>query len=144
MHHEWHRDDYTISTDPARLDLEVVHDFLSHRSYWGQGRSLEVIERSIEHSVAFGVYKGEQQIGFCRVVTDYATFAWLADVFILEEHRGQGLSVWLVETVLAHPELQGLKRWTLATRDAHSLYARFGFEPLPNPELWMTRLGGGK
>jgi N-acetylglutamate synthase-like GNAT family acetyltransferase len=144
MPHEWHRGEYRISTDPQLLDLEVVHGFLSNESYWAQGRSLETIKRSIEHSLAFGVYEGERQIGFCRVITDYATLAWLADVFILEAYRGRGLSVWLVETVLAHPELQGLKRWLLATKDAHGLYAKYGFEPLADPERWMTLLGGGR
>lgn len=144
MSNEWHRDEYTISADPQRLDLEVVHGFLSNESYWAQGRSMETIQRSIEHSLAFGVYEGERQIGFCRVITDYATFAWLADVFILESYRGRGLSVWLVETVLAHPELQVLKRWVLATKDAHGLYAKFGFVELADRQRWMTRLGGGR
>ena len=141
---EWHRDDYTISTDPQRLDMQVVHGFLANESYWAQGRSVDTIRRSIEHSLAFGVYEGERQIGFCRVITDYATFAWLADVFIVEAYRGRGLAVWLVETVLSHPELQGLKRWLLATKDAHGLYAKYGFEPLTEPERWMTRLAGGR
>lgn len=144
MTHEWQRDQYTISTDHQRLDLGAVHGFLAGDSYWAQGRSMETIRRSIEHSLAFGVYEGERQIGFCRVITDYETFAWLADVFILEAYRGRGLAVWLVETVLAHPELQGLKRWLLATRDAHGLYAKYGFEPLSDPARWMTRLGGGR
>jgi GNAT superfamily N-acetyltransferase len=144
MVHEWHRDEFSISTDPGRLDLEVIHGFLSEESYWAQGRSLETIRRSIAHSLAFGVYEDERQVGFCRVITDYATFAWIADVFIVEAYRGRGLSRWLVETVLAHPELQGLKRWLLATRDAHGLYARYGFEPLVDPDRWMTRLGGGR
>jgi GNAT superfamily N-acetyltransferase len=144
MTHEWQRDQYTISTDHQRLDLGAVHGFLAGDSYWAQGRSMETIRRSIEHSLAFGVYEGERQIGFCRVITDYETFAWLADVFILEAYRGRGLAVWLVETVLAHPELQGLKRWLLATRDAHGLYAKYGFEPLSDPARWMTRLDGGR
>ncbi|HEX8217637.1 MAG TPA: GNAT family N-acetyltransferase [Chloroflexia bacterium] len=142
--HEWHRDGYTISTDPQRLDLEVIHGFLANDSYWAQGRSVETIRRSIEHSLAFGVYEGERQVGFCRVITDYATFAWLADVFVVEAYRGRGLAVWLVETVISHPELQGLKRWLLATKDAHGLYAKYGFEPLPEVDRWMTRLAGGR
>ncbi len=144
MPHEWHRGEYSISTDPQRLDLEVIHGFLTNESYWALGRSMETIQKSIEHSLAFGVYHAEQQVGFCRVITDYATFAWLADVFVLEPYRGRGLAVWLVETVLAPPELQGLKRWVLATRDAHGLYARYGFEPLADRQRWMTRLGGGR
>ena len=142
--HEWHRDGYTISTDPQRLDLEVIHGFLANDSYWAQGRSVETIRRSIEHSLAFGVYEGERQVGFCRVITDYATFAWLADVFVVEAYRGRGLAVWLVETVISHPELQGLKRWLLATKDAHGLYAKYGFEPLPEVDRWMTRMAGGR
>ena len=142
--HEWHRDGYTISTDPRRLDLEVIHGFLANDSYWAQGRSVETIRRSIEHSLAFGVYEGERQVGFCRVITDYATFAWLADVFVVEAYRGRGLAVWLVETVISHPELQGLKRWLLATKDAHGLYAKYGFEPLPEVDRWMTRMAGGR
>src|SRR4051812_39218232 len=112
MTQEWQRGEYLISTDKARLDLEVIHDYLSKESYWAKGRSMETIRRSIENSVAFGVYKGaEQQIGFARVITDYATFAWLADVFILDSARGLGLGKWLGEVILAHPELQGFRRW---------------------------------
>ena len=127
MTDEWKRGDYTISTDNALLDLSVVHDYLSNKSYWATGRSVETIKRSIEHSLAFGVYKGEQQIGFARVVTDYATFAWIADVFILGSFRGQGLGTWLMEIVISHPKLQGFRRWTLSTKDAHALYRKFGF-----------------
>ncbi|HXG68485.1 MAG TPA: GNAT family N-acetyltransferase, partial [Blastocatellia bacterium] len=110
MIQEWQRGPYTISADRSRLDLEVIHGYLS-RSYWAARRPLETIKRSIEHSLAFGVYEGERQIGFTRVITDYATFAYLADVFILEEFRGQGLGKWLMEVISAHPELQGLRRW---------------------------------
>lgn len=140
MVQEWRRGEYSISTDRARLDLEVVHDYLSNESYWAKGRSMETIKRSIENSVAFGVYNGaEQQVGFARVITDYATFAWLADVFILDSARGQGLGKWLVEVILAHPELQGFRRWVLATKDAHEIYRRFGFVELKRPERWMER-----
>jgi len=134
------RGSYTISTDRARLDIARLHRYLSEESYWARGRLLEVTEKSIQHSLCFGVYDGEQQIGFARVVTDYATFAWLCDVFILEPYRGQGLGKWLVECVVGHPELQGIRLFMLATRDAHALYQRYGaFTGLPMPEKWMVR-----
>jgi GNAT superfamily N-acetyltransferase len=136
---EWQRDEYTISTDRNRLDIPVIHDFVSNQSYWAQRRTIEVVQRALEHSLNFGLYKDKQQVGFARVVTDYATFAWIADVFVLTEHRGRGLSKWLMEVILSHPQLQGFRRWVLATKDAHSLYARFGFIPLHRPERWMER-----
>jgi GNAT superfamily N-acetyltransferase len=139
MVESWERGDYLISTDRSRLNIELIHDFLANATYWAVGRTREVVERSIAHSFPFGVYKGDAQVGFARVVTDYATFAWIADVFILNEHRGQGLSKWLMEVILAHPELQGFRRWVLATKDAHGLYERFGFMPLHRPERWMER-----
>ncbi|HEX8706824.1 MAG TPA: GNAT family N-acetyltransferase [Pyrinomonadaceae bacterium] len=139
MTDEWRRGDFVISTDPSRLDLTVVHDYLSQVSYWATGRPLETVERSIKHSLAFGLYDGERQVGFARVITDYATFAWLADVFILEAYRGQGLGKWLVEVILSHPLLQQFRRWVLATKDAHELYRRFGFQELQRPERWMER-----
>jgi GNAT superfamily N-acetyltransferase len=108
-------------------------------SYWAQGRSFETVERSISNSLNFGLYKGDEQVGFARVVTDRATFAWLGDVFILPDYRGKGLSKWLMEVIVTHPELQGLKRWILATRDAHELYRRFGFKELAQPDRWMER-----
>ena len=134
------RGDYTISTDKARLDLELVYDYLSHQSYWATGRPRAAVQASIEHSLCFGVYTREQQVGFARVVTDYATFAWLCDVFVLESHRGQGLGKWLVECAVAHPALQTLGLFLLATRDAHELYRRYGgFEALGSAERWMVR-----
>lgn len=139
MMSEWRRGEYTISTEKARLDLRVIHDYLSNSSYWATGRSLETVRRSIEHSLSFGLYKGEAQVGFARVITDYATFAWLADVFILDSFRGQGLGRWLVEVILSHSELQQFRRWVLATKDAHELYRRFGFTELKRPERWMER-----
>src|SRR6267378_964495 len=139
MTDSWERGDYQISTDRSRLNLDLIHDFLSHKTYWATGRSLEVVERSIENSLPFGIYQGSEQVGFARVVTDYATFAWIADVFVLPEHRNQGLSKWLIEVILSHPRLQGFRRWVLATKDAHSLYKRFGFIPLHRPERWMER-----
>jgi N-acetylglutamate synthase-like GNAT family acetyltransferase len=135
------RNNYLISTDPSKLQIEVIHDYLSKQSYWAENILLETVERSIKNSMAFGVYQqtetGLNQVGFCRVISDLTTFAYLADVFILEEFRGQGLSKFLVETVLKHPDLQGLRRWTLATRDAHGLYAQYGFESLDKPQNFM-------
>jgi len=136
---EWQRGEYLISTDMDRLDLAFIHNFLSNSSYWARGRDFEVVQRSISNSFNFGLYKGNQQIGFARVVTDYATFAWLADVFVLDEHRGQGLGKWLVEVIVFHPKLQGFRRWLLATRDAHELYRRFGFAELRDASRWMEK-----
>jgi GNAT superfamily N-acetyltransferase len=139
---EFQRDDYIISTDKNRVDLKLIHDFLSRRAYWARGRPLPVVEKSIEHSICFGVYHGTRQAGFARVVTDYATFAWLCDVFIVESYRGQGLGKWLVECVVSHPELQGLRLFLLATRDAHELYRQYGgFGNLEEPQRWMARWG---
>jgi len=136
MTRELRRGEYLISTDRSRLDLGVVHDFLS-TSYWAVGVPLEVVELSIENSLVFGVYEGEEQVGFARVVTDYATFAYLADVFVLESHRGRGLGKWLIEAVVSHPDLQELRRWMLATGDAHELYRKYGFAGLGRPEIFM-------
>jgi GNAT superfamily N-acetyltransferase len=134
----WRRDEYLISTNGSLLDLKAVHDFLS-TSYWAAGVPESVVRRSIESSLCFGVYRGEKQVGFARVVTDHATFAYLADVFVLEEHRGRGIGKWLVEVVLSHPDLRGLRRWMLATRDAHELYRRYGFAELGRPGIFMER-----
>jgi GNAT superfamily N-acetyltransferase len=134
---------YRISTDPALLDIGVIHEWLSTQSYWAQGRSYEVVAQAIAHSLCFGVYRGSEQAGFARVVTDYATFGWLCDVFILDAHRGQGLGTWLVETVVAHPQLAEMRLLILATRDAHTLYARHGdFVPLEQADRWMLRRRG--
>src|SRR3954451_20447427 len=104
---DWQRDDYTISTDRSRLDLDLTHRFLSTTAYWALGRTRETMERAIANSLPFGIYKGQDQVGFARVITDYATFAYVADVFVLPEHRGRGLSVWLMDVISAHPQLQG-------------------------------------
>ena len=130
--------DYTLSDDPVRLDLDVIHGFLAG-SYWSPGIPRETLARAIAHSLCFGVYLGETQVGFARLVTDRATFAYLADVFVLEPHRGRGLSRALMELILSHPEVQGLRRWLLATRDAHGLYRKFGFSELANPAVFLTR-----
>jgi GNAT superfamily N-acetyltransferase len=134
--HELQRDGITISTDPSRLNLDTICGFLA-RSYWAQDRERQTMQRAIEHSLCFGVYDGPRQVGFARVVTDYATFAWLADVYIDEAYRGRGLGQWLVETALGHPELESVPRWLLATRNAHELYRRFGFTALSAPERRM-------
>ena len=136
---EYRRGEYLISTDPECLQIDVIHGYLSGESYWAQGRPLDVMERALEHSLCFGVYLGEQQVGLARVVTDYATFAWLCDVFILDAHRGQGLGKWLIQTVVAHPALMGVLT-VLGTRDAHGLYQGYGgFEPMQDLERWMLR-----
>lgn len=141
MIQEYHRDNFLISTDPDRLDLDTIHHYLAHESYWAQGVARETVARSLAHSLCFGVYDGDQQIGLARVITDHATFAYVADVFILEAYRGQGLGKWLVECLLAHPECQGLRKWTLDTEDAHGLYEPFGFQPAPPGKHMVFRPG---
>jgi RimJ/RimL family protein N-acetyltransferase/GNAT superfamily N-acetyltransferase len=129
---------YTISTDPSKLDAGFIQNFLANSSYWAQNRSLAVTQKALANSLCFGVYRDTEQVGLARVVTDYATFAWVCDVFVAEAHRGRGLGKWLIERVVTHPDLQGLKRILLATRDAHELYRRYGgFDGLPAPEKWM-------
>jgi len=135
----WQRGEYEISTDAARLNLDLIHQYLAEESYWATGRSPDTVARSIRHSLSFGIYRGSDQVGFARIVTDYATFAWVADVFVLPEHRGRGLSKWLMEVIIAHPQLQGFRRWVLSTKDAHGLYEKFGFMKLHRPERWMER-----
>jgi len=127
---------YDISNDPARLQLDAIHAYLT-RSYWSPGIPQAVVARGIANSLCFGIYQGDAQVGFARVITDQASFAYLADVYVLEAHRGQGLSKRLVEHILAQPELQGLRRFMLATADAHGLYSQFGFKPLAKPENMM-------
>lgn len=130
---------YEISTDKGRLDLPLIHRFLSQESYWATNIPLDIVQRSIEYSLCFGVYDAEEQVGFARVITDQATFAYLADVFVLPNYRGRGIAKRLIATISAYPSLQGLRRWVLATRDAHELYAQFGFVALDQPELFMQR-----
>jgi len=136
---ESRRADFVVSTDRTRLDLDVIHGFLTN-CYWANGIPREVVARSIEHSLCFGVYDGSgAQVGFARVVSDFATGAYLGDVFVLETHRGRGLSKWMMECVVQHPALQNLRRWILLTRDAHGLYKQFGFTPLKSAERYMER-----
>jgi len=148
---ESRRGEFLISTDPARLDLDMIYEFLTN-CYWTKGIPGEVVARSIEHSLCFGIYdesqekspllakparNGAPQIGFARVISDFATIAYLGDVFVLESHRGRGLSKWMMECITQHPALQGLRRWILLTRDAHRLYSQFGFTPIAASERYM-------
>jgi len=136
---DWQNGEFTISTDRNFLQTDAIHKFLTEESYWAKERTLEQTTTAVKNSLPFGVYKSENLIGFARVVTDYATFAYIGDVFILEEFRGRGLSLWLMETILAHPDLQGFRRWILATKDAHTLYEKFGFTALKFPGRWMEK-----
>ncbi|MEP7107471.1 MAG: GNAT family N-acetyltransferase [Ferruginibacter sp.] len=131
-------DKFTISTDKDKLNIPYIHQFLS-RSYWAENIPVEIVQKSIEGSLCFGVYDGVYQIGFARVITDKATFGYLADVFIEERYRGKGLAKWLMESIMSHPDLQGFRSWQLGTRDAQGLYAKFGFKPLENPERIMKK-----
>jgi GNAT superfamily N-acetyltransferase len=135
---EWRQGEYSISTERERLDLDVVHRYLSEEAYWSPGRARDVVERSIENSLCFGLYHCAEQVGFARAVTDRATIAYLADVFVLREHRGRRLGVWLIETVFSHPDLRGLRLF-LGTADAHSLYERYGFRPADPARLMERR-----
>jgi GNAT superfamily N-acetyltransferase len=135
----WQKGEFTASTDENRLQIEVIQKFLNKESYWAKARRLEQTEIAIKNSLCFGVYEGEDQIGFARVVTDFSTFAYLGDVFILDQYRGRGLSKWLMEIIVNHPDLQGLRRWILATKDAHGLYEKYGFHELKHPERWMEK-----
>ncbi len=128
---------FSISTDKAKLNITLVHDYLCNESYWAKNIPVDIVKKSIEGSFCFGVYHQDDQVGFARVITDHATFAYLADVFIIEKFRGKGLSKWMMEAIMGHPDLQGLRRWMLATKDAHYLYAKFGFKPLDKPERIM-------
>jgi GNAT superfamily N-acetyltransferase len=136
---EVYRENFTISTDPTRLDVDAIAEMLK-RAYWARGRPRERVDRSLANSLVFGLYDGKKQIGLARIISDYAIFAYLCDVFIQEDYRAQGLGKWLMQTVHGHPDLQGLRRWTLATRDAHSLYSQFGWTSLNDPNSWMEIL----
>ena len=136
---DYRRGGYVISTDAAQLDLDVIHGFLTN-CYWAKGIPRDVVERSIQHSLCFGIYDGSStQVGFARVVSDFATVAYIGDVFVLESHRRRGLSKWMMECIMQHPALQGLRRWILLTRDAHGLYSQFGFTALKSAERYMER-----
>jgi N-acetylglutamate synthase-like GNAT family acetyltransferase len=132
------KDQYSISTDKSKLDLSVIHGFLS-TSYWAEEIPRETVQQAIEHSLCYGVYKEGKQVGFARVITDYTTFGYLADVFIIDAERGKGLSKWLMECILKHPQLIGLRNFCLMTQDAHSLYERYGFKNIPKPENFMAK-----
>jgi GNAT superfamily N-acetyltransferase len=134
---EFRQGGYLISTDHSLLNADYIHDYLCNQSYWAKGIPIETVRRSIEGSLCFGMYDKEKQIGFARVITDKATFGYLADVFIDENYRGKGLSKWLMQVIMSYPGLQGLRRLLLATRDAHGLYAKYGFQELTNPQTWM-------
>ena len=134
----WHKGSYRISTDKTRLDIDIIHDYLTC-SYWAKGIPKATVVRSIEGSLNFGVFKDDEQVGFARVITDYATFMYVADVFILEAHRGQGLGVWLMDVIVSHPELAGIRTWTLLTADAHGLYEKFDFEVPGDTSRFMRR-----
>ena len=134
----WRNGTFTVTCDPAKMDLVVIAEFLAS-SYWAKGIPAATVERSLANSLCFALLDGDRQIGFARVISDYATIAYLADVFVLPEYRGRGLSKWLMECIVSHSELQGLRRWILATRDAHGLYAKYGFTLLKRPEIFMER-----
>jgi GNAT superfamily N-acetyltransferase len=133
--------DLLISTDPSRLDIDAIADMLT-RAYWAKGRTRQVITRYIQYSLVFGVYDGEKQMGLARIISDYTTFAWLCDVFVHEDYRGHGVGKWLMETIVSHPDLQGLRRFALVTSDAHGLYEHYGFTSLRNPDIWMEVFNG--
>jgi N-acetylglutamate synthase-like GNAT family acetyltransferase len=139
--YETQRDHFTISTDPSRLDVDAIADLLS-RSYWANTRTREQIERTLTHSLVFGLYDGPRQIGMTRIVSDYAVFAYMCDVIIHEDYRGHGLGKWLMHAVHNHPDLVNVRRWMLVTSDAHGLYRQFGYALLEQPERWMMRLNG--
>ncbi|WP_177735659.1 GNAT family N-acetyltransferase [Flavobacterium inviolabile] len=129
--------DFTISTDKSKLDLTVIHDYLANESYWSKNIPKERIRKSIANALCFGIYYKDKQIGYAKVVSDFSTMAYLGDVFVLEDYRRQGLSKWLMETIMSHPELIGLRRWILLTSDAHELYKKFGWQPIASPEKWI-------
>ena len=133
---EVHQDQFTISTDPARLDMDAIVDMLK-RAYWASGRPRERTERAFQNSLVFGVYDGDKQIGMARIVTDYSIFAYLCDVFIHEDYRARGLGKWLMQTIMNHPDLTDMRRWLLVTSDAHGLYRQYGFNTIDDPEKWM-------
>jgi GNAT superfamily N-acetyltransferase len=134
---EYQNGDYSITTDRNKLDLPVIHDMLSNQAYWSKGISIDIVKKSIDNSLNFGLFHRDQQVGFARVISDYATIAYLGDVFIYPEHRGKGLSKWMMDIIMTYPDLQGLRRWILLTSDAHGLYEQYGWKRPAKPELYM-------
>lgn len=132
-----YRDGFCISTDKTKLDVDSIHWFLSTKAYWSLNIPKETVQTAIENSLCFGVYQNEKQVGFARIISDFSTIAYLGDVYILEEYRGNGLSKWLMETIMSHPHLQGLRRWILLTGDAHGLYRKFGWTDIADSSKWM-------
>ena len=132
-----YKDDYCISTDKSKLDLIAMHNFLSTQTYWCLNIPFERVKKASENSLNFGLYYNNKQIGYARIVSDFSTVAYLADVYVLPEHRGKGLSKWMMNTIMTHPELQGLRRWMLLTADAHGLYKQFGWKEIANPDRYM-------
>ena len=131
--------DFFFTTDRAMLDLDVIHDFLSNHAYWCKGIQYETVRKAADHSLNFSVFHQDKQIGYARVISDFATVAYLGDVFILEAYRGQGHSRWLMDQIMTHPDLQGLRRWILLTRDAHELYKKYGWTQIAIPDRWMEK-----
>ena len=131
------KDSYLISTDKSKLDSNLIHNFLCNKSYWAKGIPYNTVKTSIEYSECFGIYHSGKQVGFARVITDKSTFGYIGDVFIADDHRGKGLSKWIMECIMKHPELQGFRRWVILTRDAHELYKKFGFTPVKKPQNFM-------
>ena len=136
---QWIREKYLVTTDAAKVDIDLVHRFLSGESYWAKGIPRETVARSVQHSICFSVLYEDALVGFARVTSDHATFAYVGDVFVLPAHRGRGLAAWLMECITSHPQLRGLRRWMLASADAHGLYTKFGFAPLKAPERWLEK-----
>ncbi|MDP4116298.1 MAG: GNAT family N-acetyltransferase [Bacteroidota bacterium] len=134
------KDDFIITTDKSKLDTSVIHDFLSNHSYWSRNIPLEKVKTAFDNSLNFGLFHNSRQIGYARVISDFSQIAYLADVFIVEEYRGRGLSKWLMQTIMSHPNLQGLRKWVLVTKDAHELYKKFGWQPISSPEKWMEKV----
>jgi GNAT superfamily N-acetyltransferase len=137
------KEEYSISTDRDKLDLKFIHDFLSKESYWVRNISFEKVEKAADHSLNFGLYHQDRQIGYARIITDYSRVAYLADVFVIPAYRGKGLSKWLMEQIMSYPDLQGLRRWILHTSDAHGLYSQFGWTPAAKPETYMEKYIAG-
>ncbi|MFZ1281903.1 MAG: GNAT family N-acetyltransferase [Ignavibacteriaceae bacterium] len=132
-----YKDDHCISTNRAKLDVNAIHNFLSTQSYWCQNIPIQTVIKSIDNSLNFGLYYKDKQIGYARIISDFSTMAYLADVYVLPEHRGKGLSKWMMQVIMSHPELQGLRRWMLLTADAHGLYKQFGWKEIANPDRYM-------